>query len=93
MALSDGTDYRNEKSSSNDAFDFKLRFELGIWLLKISFLGKHEEYDFVLMEKGVAFYYFDESKNEFIQLSSEKRKLLEPEQAWIYWGRVLNSFP
>ena len=91
MALSNGTDYRYEKSSSNDAFEFKLRFEFGIWLLKISFLGKHEEYGYELMEEGVAFYYFDKSKIEFIQLSSEKRKLLEPEQTWIHWDRVMNS--
>jgi len=91
MALSNGGSYSNEKSSSNDAIDYKLRLEFGVWLLKLSFLGKHEEYGYELMEEGVNFYSFDESRSEFIPLTNEKRELLGSEQTWILWERVMNG--
>ena len=91
MALSNGSEYRNEKSSSNNAFDFYLRFEFGVWLLKITFLGRHEEYAYTLMANGSDFYSFDESKIEFIPLSKQKREMLRYEETWILWERVMNS--
>lgn len=91
ITLPDGSMYSNEKSTSNDVFDFKLRFEFGFWILKISFLGRHEEFGYGLIERGVAFYSYDESRNEFIPLIKEKEQLLGSEQTWILWERVVNG--
>jgi hypothetical protein len=91
MALSNGSEYRNEKSSSYDAFDFSLRFEFGVWLLQITFFGRHEEYCYSLMANGSDFYSFDESKIEFIPLSKQKKDLIKSEETWILWERVMNS--